>query len=1104
MRRKKNEGHKPFTSLTTNGHRLVVWGLSALLLCLGSKPLQAQTSHGARTNTQERSEMQKRHVQGRVTDENGESLTGVTIAVKNGHGNCLTDADGRFDIWLGAHETMLTVSFIGMETMEVNAAKHSVLNIVMKTDERSLGDVIVTGYQTLSRERATGSFHVITPEKLKGKLQTNIITRLEGQVPGLVQQNGEYYIRGMATLRGGPTRNEPLLVVDGVPFEGNINSINPAIVKNITFLKDAAAASIYGARAANGVIVISTIDGNANGKTSVRYDASVKFTPRPDMGSLNLLNSRELVDLQKEGFRYDSNQYAYLDERVKVNPVLELLYKHKAGMIDNNQLETGLETYRNLDNRKELEDFYTKTGVRHQHNLSISGGNPKNRYVFSLNYDGNSYNARYQSSERYGFTLRDNILFFKWLKADIGITGSFTHDKGDTGMGQFTDIYRNNPSYTMLRDKDGNPVNFPKYKSDYELERLKGIGLMDETFNPIVNRKEERFDSRDQYYRVQAGLNFKLMEGLNFDVRFQTENTTSKSSEFFSAKSYTVRNMVNDAAQYNTMRKTLTLNVPKGAQKSEIRGDVAAYTLRAQLNFNREFGQHLITALAGGERRQKKSTSTSIYYMGFDENSLGYKPVNPLSLSSLMRTESLTGSFMWHSIFNNYITEVEDRFVSFYGNASYSYDNRYDVTGSIRVDQSNLFGTDPKYQYRPLWSVGAAWHAKKEKFLKDRASWLDNLTLRLTYGIGGNVPKEAGPYLTFEAARYNQWSKEFGSEIKNPPNPALRWEKTATTNVGLDFAVLGHRLSGTLEFYNKRSTDLLASREADPTLGWRMVTLNYGSMYNRGVELTLNSRNIETKDFSWSTSLNLGYNKNKLIDIDDSNINVFGMTTGSASVKGYPLGAVFSFRYAGLNPTDGTPQYYANGGKDVVKGITSMDDLTYSGTRHPRYSGSLTNIFAYKGFELSLMFIYYGGHVLRGEAAPFLSLPPTTNVSRTILNRWQQPGDEQRAGVTPAFTGYNLDLPSVRHPWYASDIHVIKGDYIKLRDVSLTYHFDRRWVTKCRMTALNLTVQVQNVLTWKANHSGIDPEALGTFGYGWGQRAIPNPTTWTIGLSAQF
>ena len=447
----REEGYrfKKFFFLMKKMNSLCVKTISVLAVLLFQSNQVVDANVFSRSLYEKQEVSQKRHITGTIVDDKGEVLIGVTVAVKNGKNMCLTDAEGHFNIWLHPNESTLVISYVGMKTMEVAALHESPLKIVMKVDDNPLNEVIITGYQTLSRERSTGSFNVVTSDKLKGKLQTNTISKLEGMVPGFVSQNGEFYLRGMSTLRGGPTRNEPLLVVDGLPFEGNINSINPSIIKNVTFLKDAAAASIYGARAANGVIVITTVDGNGNGKTEVQYDASLMFTPAPNMSGLHRLNSRELVDLQKDGFKYDPGQYAYLDPRERVNPVLELLYKNRAGMIDNAELEKGLEVYRNIDNRKDLEDFYTKTGVRHQHNLSISGGNWTNRYVVSLNYDGNSYNARYLSSNRYGFTLRDNISFFQWLKADLGVTGSFSHDKGDTGMGQFTDIYHNNPvSYT--------------------------------------------------------------------------------------------------------------------------------------------------------------------------------------------------------------------------------------------------------------------------------------------------------------------------------------------------------------------------------------------------------------------------------------------------------------------------------------------------------------------------------------------------------------------------------------------------------------------------------------------------------------------------------
>lgn len=561
--------------------------------------------------------------------------------------------------------------------------------------------------------------------------------------------------------------------------------------------------------------------------------------------------------------------------------------------------------------------------------------------------------------------------------------------------------------------------------------------------------------------------------------------------------------MVNNAAQYDAETGELTLNVPQGGQLNQTRGTSHSYTLRAQLNFMKEMGDHYITAIGGAERRQVKTTSTANYYMGYDNNSLGYKPINPLILDPLSGTESLGGSFDWVYTDYNYMYEREDRYVSFYANASYAYDSRYDITGSIRVDQSDLFGTDPKYQYRPLWSLGGSWHAKQENFMKD-VTWLNNLTFRLTYGIGGNVPKDAGPYLTLYALEYNSWVSDFGATIKNQANPTLRWEKTKTLNLGIDFALLKNRLSGSIDLYSKNTVDLLANRNADPTLGWNQVMLNYGKMYNRGIELSLNSRNIETRDFRWGTALTFGYNKNKLTDVEDADANVFDYTNGYASVKGYPIGAVFSHRYAGLSAADGTPLYYSNESSEPVSQITSIDDLEYSGTRIPRFTGSLENTFSYKNFDLSFMFVFYGGHVFRDQAAAYLSLPPTTNIYNGVLNAWRQPGDELLLNVTPAITGVSLSTEYDLHPWYTANIHVKKADFLKLRDISLTYNFDKQLVRRIGMSSLALTLQAQNLFAWTANDSGVDPEAMTTTGYGWGARGVKIPTTWTIGVSANF
>ena len=1085
-------------------HRLAVAILLPSLLAITPATAQAAATKPQNALRTAMPDNGKRLLRGTVTDENGEPLMGVSVSADGSTPLTVTDADGKFSVPMPANATQLTFTYVGMATQTINIGQRSNFHIAMSAGEQALKDVVVTGYQTISRERTTGSFNVVTPEKLKGKLQTSILARLEGMVPGMMQQNGALYIRGMSTLNGGANAYSPLFVVDGLPFEGDINSINPATIKSITVLKDAAAASIYGARAANGVVVISTIDAKGENKATIRYDASVKFTPKPDMDYLNLMDTREMMDLREYGFKFNSIPYAMIPPNYYLDPVSELLYKHRDGLIDEQTFQDGMNKYRNLNNRKQLEDFYTQTGIEHQHNLSLSGGNDINRYVFTLNYLGNRFNARYNQLQRYGATLRDNIKLTSWLNAEAALTINYNSTQSDRGMGTYADMYRNQPSYTMLKDENGNPLNVPTYKSEWEMKRLTELGLKDEHYSPITNRREERYDSKENYYRLMLGLNLKIMKGLNFDVRFQTENSADKTVEIHSERSYYVRNMINDAAQYNPATKKLTLNVPEGAQYSESRGDADSYTLRAQLNFNRDFGPHSITALAGGERRRTKTTNTSIYYMGFNESTLAYKPIDPTALTNVKGTESLAGNFSWSFTGNNWINEIENRYVSFYANAAYAFDSKYNLTASIRVDQSNLFGTDPRYQYRPLWSVGGAWHIAKERFLAGRLSWLNALTLRATYGIGGNVPRGASPYVTLKAAQYNPWSKDFMAEIKSPPNYTLRWEKTATTNLGLDFSVLNNRLSGSIEVYRKHSTDLLAQRDADPTLVFKQLTLNYGNMTNKCIEVSLNSVNLQTRNLRWTTGLNFGYNKNMLDDVEDSNPNVHSYTSGFAAVKGHPLGAIFSFQYAGLSPTDGTPRYYVEGGSKTEAQVSNLSDLVYSGTRHPTYSGSFSNTIAYKDFELSFMLMFYGGNVLRTEPAPFVSEPSHLNPNKEMRNIWRQPGDERNPDATPAFTGYALDLATMRHPWYAADRHVFKADYAKLRHLSLTYRVPQQLVAKCGLSQLAFTLQGQNLLSWSANKYGVDPEALGTTGYGWGMRTIPTPATWAFGLSATF
>lgn len=1043
----------------------------------------------------------QRMITGVVVDEQGEALPSATITLKGTKLGVVTDVKGQFAIKIDKNVKTLVVSYVGMRTHEFAVlTEQNHYPIQLMPDNTSLNEVIVTGYQTISKERATGAFAVITPKSLKGKLQTDIGSRLEGQVAGLVQQGNALTIRGISTLNG---ETAPLVVVDGMPYEGALSSLNPSLIENVTVLKDATAASIYGARSANGVIVVTTKSGGKEGKTLVQYDGSMRLRPRPDVGYLNLVGSAELVKLQQLGFPYT---VANVDSRYAMNPVYTLLNEHSLGNVTDQALSDGLAEYASRDNRQQLRDFYSRVGVLHQHTLSISRGTDKHRYIASVDYLGDRGTSRHASDERIGFSLRNNSKFFDWLSADFAVSGSFTTNKADIGVGSYEEFYTTQPSYYMLRDAAGNPLSIPREKSESELTRLTSIGLLDERYSPILNEGKETSLTKSNYYRIQLGLDFRLAKSLSLNLKYQTELGSAKRRDLYTYDSYTVRSMVNNAAQYDSATGTITYNVPEGGQLMELRSDNSAHTLRAQFNFMQDWGKHYVTALAGAEARQVKVSATQTYYMGYDDNSLGYIPHNAKDLYQLSNTESLSGSFSWNHSEYNKLAANEDRYISLYANASYTYDQRYSLTGSIRMDQSNLFGTDPKYQYRPLWSIGASWHLSKEKFM-DKVEWLDLLTLRLTYGIRGNVPKNAGPFLTLYAPTYNNYVQAMGSQIKNPPNRSLRWEKTETSNIGLDFHALGQRLWGSVDYYYKYTTDLLANRNADPTLGHSQLMLNYGRMSNKGIELTLGA-SIDLGKLKWSPSLTYSYNKNKLLNVEESSVEVLSRSQGNASVEGYPMGALFSYRYAGLRESDGLPLFYTSQGKAnesdpdrKVRNITAVDDLVYSGTTVAPHAASLTNRLSLGAFDLSFMFVYYGGHVMRGVAAPWGSGTFEANPPYEGINPWLKAGDELDPTRTPGFVKADLDPVRHIHPWAAADVNTFKADYIKLRDLSLTYSLPQTISRKLGIQACNLTLQVQNIWTWTANDKGYDPEAMTTYAYGWGLRQLPSATSYTLGLS---
>lgn len=1045
-------------------------------------------------------------IKGTVKDTEGNPLPGVSVFVKGTTVGMATDVNGRFEFPVDNRDDLVLVfSFVGMKTKEVKYNGQQELHVVLEDDQAELGEVVCTGYQTLSRERVTGSFSVISNEQIENKTPMNFMERLEGMAPGLFVHKGEYSIRGISTFDDA----KPLVVVDGFPIEGDIESINPNDIDQVTILKDAAASSIWGAKASNGVVVITTKSGKTAGKSGrryINYTNDFLFEAVPDYSYLDHAGPEATVQFQREAAPHMSininPDYMYFSVYTPVQRIYEDYLRDvdvndpaNAGRIATAEQKFG--ELAKLNNRNQLKDYLLKTSFKQQHNFTISGSNERSAHYISVNYNTEKGGYVGYKKQNMIFNIKEIVDIMPKLSATFGANISFS--KG-TDSNVDKEWFNLNP-YDMLADANGNPLPVYYKKALEEVSYLKENGGLDETFVPLneLNNYSKKNNSNNN--RLFAVLNYKVLDCLSVDVRYQMERGFNKTRNYSSPESWEVANLYNKYGYREDGR--ISSLIPKGGIMNEMKGETESYSLRASLDFNKTIKNHEINVVVGGERSAVKSSATAVKKLGYDKQTLLYEPVNQVGLAQFDTYNKLyydTYSIMPNE-FDNF-AETEDRFVAFFGNLSYLYDGKYSLTASARIDQSNLFGTDPKYRYTPLWSAGMGWDISKEDFFK--ADWVDRLHFRVTYGINGYASKKAGPFLVL-SRNWSSFVGEMGNSIESYPNDKLRWEKTATTNFAVDYAFLNNRLTGKLEYYMRKTSDVLGEVDKDPTLGMRSLTENTASISNKGFELELNSVNMSTADFKWTSHLILSYNKNKITnvvtDIDAS--AAYQWTWDVINVKGKPKDSFYRYRWAGLSETGDPRVYDAKGNVVTPESYDDMNDkdaLVYKGTIHPVYTASFTNVLSYKGFELSLMFIMNGGHKMKNDLFDGQT-PGRMAVHKDVAKMWRQSGDEARTNVPRVDYDDYYGGAYSRAFYKGADIHILNATYIKLREVLLTYKLPAHLYHKLPVSGIRLKAQVRNLWYWAANKEGIDPEV---HEYAAGTRNLPMTPTWSFGVNVTF
>lgn len=562
--------------------------------------------------------------------------------------------------------------------------------------------------------------------------------------------------------------------------------------------------------------------------------------------------------------------------------------------------------------------------------------------------------------------------------------------------------------------------------------------------------------------RTYARLAIKFTDWLKYTASFQYEYANYATEQLRSKDSYDVRNTVNTYASANG-DGTATFNIPYGNIYFTSNNITRAYNFRQQLDFNKTFaGKHEVTALVGTETRENKNNYENRTLYNYDPDLMTYSLIDQVGLSSM---GSIWGWGSFTTQNTAYLLELINRYVSFYGNAAYTYDGRYTVTGSIRWDKTNLFSTGSKYQKRPIWSVGASWNIDREEFMQG-ADWVNMLKLRFSYGIGGNIAKNSAPYMTAYFGS-NQHVGGISGTIQSRPNPNLRWEKTATTNVGVDFSLLDNRLSGTVEYYYKNGTDLLANTNGVPTEGWgySTYTINNGEMVNEGFEISLNGTAVSTSDWRFDIGAIFSYNRNEVTYVNvEAPVSYLLIDYPAAYPRiGNPYNAIYGYQWAGLS-AQGTPQLYDRNG-ELYDDMTPSDieDLLYFGTTVPVYSGALNLNLRWRNWELAAQFLFEGGHKMRNTSLPFIngSIAP---VSNRISDRWQQPGDEAHTDVPRYISSENPLYNYNYYTMYAqSSVNIIDASNLSLNNLSLTYRLPSNACSKLAMKGARIMAAAENL-----------------------------------------
>lgn len=1092
--------------------------ISVLLLLFA--PLQntvAQTTEKASNTAADA----KLDLKGVVRDKAGEPVIGAYVVVNGTENFSTTDIDGRFSIKDVSAGAVLSVNMLGYYDIEEKVNGRTFIEIILNDSAEALDELVITGFQNINKTTFTGSSIKIKTDDLSIKGASDLSRMLEGSVAGVSIQNvsgtfgsaPKVRVRGATSING---ENKPLWVIDGVVHEDIVNisnddltsgdpatllgsavaGLNTNDIESIDVLKDASATALYGARAMNGVIVVTTKRGK-EGRPVISYSGNYSVQLKPTYDSYDIMNSADQMsvyaELERKGF---------LNTNI-VNWSNSGIYGKMYNMINTFDPNSGKFLLENTQEAREQFllkyaqantdwfDVLFRNSIVHEHSISINGGSEKSKSYASLSFMNDEGWSLADGVSRYTANLRNDFKIYDALKLGVQVVGSVRQQKAPGSLSRKTNAVEG--SYD--RDFDINPFSYALNTSralrPYDDEgNLEYFTRNYAPFNIINEMKNNQINLNVIDLKAQIESQWNLFSFLRWDftgalryVKSDREHQIKENSNMAEAYRAAGNSTIRENNRYlykdpDNPNAEPVVVLPYGGFYNRNEDQMVSYDFRNNLVFNKTFGRHCVNALVGQQVKYADRQKFSMTGYGYQYDQGGVPFIDYKILKQMVES-----NFDYYGM-----STSRDRFVAFYTNADYSFDERYVFSGTVRYDGSNNLGRSRSARWLPTWNVSAKWNVNKENFMKE-ALWIDYLSLRASYGLTASMPSASNASAVFYNISTNRpYTDEIESIIRlsNLENSELTWEKGYLMNFGVDFSIFNRTLDIVVDYWKRDSFDLISTFRTSGIGGESLKLANYADMKSSGIEIGLGIYPVQTKNFSWKMNFTFSYMQNEITNAKNQP-RIFDMVTpNGGSIEGYPVRSLFSIQYKGLDPETGIPSFIDENGEisnDVYLQSTNLEHLKYEGQVEPRYNGGWSNNFRYKNLTLNVFFTFQGGNKIRMNNVFKDSYSDLDATPNKFYNRWLMPGDEKYTNIPSIVDAYvkSSEL-SGSHPYNIynySDQMVADGSFIRLKNISLSYTLPKKWIEKTGIfSRMSVTLAASNLYLLYSDKklNGQDPE----------------------------